>query len=299
MDDRGDHQRLRNAFPAALWLLACALAVGALPSTAAAGAWVPAPGEGYVKLWTKWLHGAGHHDGDGNTIDYGTYNELYVATYGELGVFDKLAVTWNLDLLRSAWLEDPRSGQTQGHQSIGDPRLGVRYALLQRGPLAVGADVSVLAPLAPDRARQAFVYEDGTVAGDLRLGAGVFEVGAELSVGLGMEDYYLQAAAGYVIRTGGFDDVVRFQVEGGTNFGDRIAARLRVTGNLALAADSAPYRENPSGIGNGVSYLGFALEADYAIVPNWFVGFTFEGGVLHIRRQTGGPVLSLYGAHRF
>lgn len=290
----------RAAWASATLASLASLALLALtPTSAAAGAWVPAPATGYVKLWTKWLHGIGYHDRDDETIDYGTYNELFVATYGEVGVVDRLAATWSIDLLRSAWLEDPRTGDSQGHQSIGDPRLGLRYALLREGRLAVATDLSVLAPLASDRARQPFVYDDGTIAGEYRLGAGVWEVGADLSAGLGLDGYYLQAAVGYLLRTGGFDDVVRFQLEGGTNITERLATRLRVTGNMALEANDAPYVENPAGIGNGVSYVGFAIEADYAFIEDWFIGFTFEGGVLGIRRQTGGPVLSLYGAHRF
>ncbi len=47
------------------------------------------------------------------------------------------------------------------------------------------------------------------------------------------------------------------------------------------------------------NYIGFAVEADYQLQPNYFVGLTIEGGIAAITRQTGGPVISLYFAHRF
>ena len=88
-------------------------------------------------------------------------------------------------------------------------------------------------------------------------------------------------------------------IEGGGDLGDAIAARLRVTGHLPIEADDAPYVDNPAGVGNGVSYVGFALEGDYEVATGWFVGLVAEGGLFAIRRQTGGPVVSIYGAHAF
>ncbi|MCA9583096.1 MAG: hypothetical protein KC416_14960, partial [Myxococcales bacterium] len=68
----------------------------------------------------------------------------------------------------------------------------------------------------------------------------------------------------------------------------------RVTSLSPLKNGSARRDESPSGIGNGTSYIGFAMEFDYEFVERWYIGMTFEGGVANIRRQTGGPVLTAY-----
>ena len=269
------------------------------PARAHAGAWVPEPGSGYVKLWSKWLYGFGYHDGDDNTIDYGAYHELFLATYGEYGVLPGLALTWQLDLARAAWLEDPRDSESESHVTVGDPRLGARVQLLREGRFALAGELSALAPLANDDPLQEFAYADGTVAGQRRLGAGGWELGAGRGAGLGFDGWYTQAGAGYLLRTDGFDDVVQLSVEGGGDIVTDVGARLRVVGHLPIEASDAPYVDNPAGIGNGVSYLGFALEADYQLVDGFYLGLTLEGGLGLIRRQTGGPVFSLYGAHAF
>ncbi|MGD8860874.1 MAG: hypothetical protein PVI30_12760 [Myxococcales bacterium] len=279
--------------------LAVAVTVALPARPAQAGAWVPEPGDGYLKLWTKWLYGFGYHDGDDETIDYGSYDELFLSTYGEYGVLPGLALTWHLDLVRSAFLEDPRSGDRSGHATPGDPRLGARFELLRSGRFALAGELTGLAPLADSDPLQKFVYEDGTVAGALRLGAGVWEAGARLSAGLGLDGYYAQAGAGYLWRSDDYDDVIQFSLEGGLDITSKLASRLRVVGHLALESGDAPYSENPAGVGNGVSYVGFALEADYALRPGWYLGGTLEGGVIAIRRQTGGPVFTLYAAHAF
>lgn len=275
-------------------LVVCIVVLG--PATASAGAWVPEPGSGYAKLWTKWLPGVGYHDGAGDTFDYGSYNELFLATYGEYGVVERLAAVWQLDLVRAAWLEDPTTEETSGHATVGDPRLGARLELLRVDRLAMSLEVSGTAPLADDDALAPFVYADGTAAGDLRLGAGVWDVAAAYSAGLGLDGFYTQLLVGYVLRTDGFDDALAFQLEGGADLTDEIAARLRATAHVALEANDAPYRENPAGIGNGVSYSGFALEGEYRLPADWALGLVLEGGFVHIRRQTGGLVTSLYVA---
>lgn len=83
------------------------------------------------------------------------------------------------------------------------------------------------------------------------------------------------------------------------NFTERIAGRARVTGHYALGNGDAPPDETPSGLGNGTSYTGAALEGDYRIGDRWFVGLSLEGGLFLIQRQTGGPVVSVYLATKF
>ncbi len=280
-------------------VLSAAVLGGICPNPARAGAWVPKPGEGYLKLSTKWLLGMGYHDETGDTRDYGTYHEVFVSNYGEVGLVEALALVWHADLMRFFSLEDPTIEESEEHVTFGDPELGVRWAFWRPGRLVMSLQAAVRVPLARDDPVQPFFYEDGTVAGALRVGAGVWDLTTGYHVGYGFDGWYLQGSTGYILRTTGYDDVVFATAEAGTHFTDIWSGRLRLVGHFAIEQSDAPYSENPSGIGNGVSYTGFALETEVELQPNWWLGVSFEGGIARVIRQTGGPVFNLYGAHRF
>jgi hypothetical protein len=250
----------------------------------------------------KWLPGFGYHDGAGDTIDYGAYHEVFLSGYGELGIFEGGAVWLHAPLVQTFTLHDPRpSGEGETRVHPGDPTLGARLRFLQVDRFVAAADVSATFPIAPDDPKQTVYAADDPhrEIGALRVGSGVFDFAGALSVGYGWDAVYVAAAGGYVARTGSFDHLLRWSAEVGATFSARLSGRLRLTGQHTLDTGDAPRTESPSGIGNGTSYAGFALEGETMIVPDWFVGLTFEGGLFRIRRQTGGPVLSLFVATKF
>ena len=111
------------------------VAVWAFPSIALAGPWAPEPGHGYAKLWLKYLYGFDFHAGDGNTYGYPSYHELFLATYVEVGLVDRLAMIVHADLARERRLDaDHRSnaGRRFG-------RIAVAPAPVIAGRLAGGA----------------------------------------------------------------------------------------------------------------------------------------------------------------
>ncbi|MEM9069902.1 MAG: hypothetical protein AAGE52_15425 [Myxococcota bacterium] len=279
-------------------LLACVLFA---PSTALAGPWTPEPGHGFAKLWTKWLLGHGYVDGNGNRTNYGNYHEFFVATYGDIGIVDGLAAFWHTDLLRVFTLQDPRTGERQAHVAPGDPALGLRWRFLQVDRFVMSVEGSVRAPLARSRPVQN-VYarsDPHEQLGELRVGAGVWNVDGRLSLGYGFDRVYLAASGGYQWRGEGFDDRITWSAEVGGNFTDRWGGRARASGAHSLDEDGAPRGNSPSGIGNGVSWAGFALEVDYRLRDGWYLGLTLEGGLSGLRRQTGGPVTSLWVATQY
>ena len=286
------------------WLTVAAVAalvIAVPPSPAMAGPWTPEPGEGYAKVWLKWLPGFGYHGGDGETHDYGAYHELFVNAYAEIGVVDSLAAWIHAPLLQTFTLTDPSTDETDVHVSFGDPAAGLRWSFLSMGRFVFALDGGVRAPLANGdpvqivRARAAPHDEIGA----LRVGNGAWDFSAGLGAGFGGDGYYLALGGGYIARTNDYDHDLYWTAEGGLRFLERWATRLRLTGRHPLGNGSAPRHESPSGIGNGTSYVGFALEGDYEVVDRWHLGVTFEGGLAAVRRQTGGPVISLYGATKF
>jgi len=272
-----------------------ALLVSMTTSEAHAGAWTPEPGHGYAKLWAKYLLGFGYVDGDGDATTYQRYHELFLATYGDIGLTDGLALFWHTDLIRSFYLRDPLADRTRGHVGLGDPMLGLRWRFLRLDRFVMAVEGSARAPLARRRFVQD-VYDRSDPPediGDLQIGAGVWNVTGNLAWGYAFDRWYLAGSGGYQFRSDGFDDRVLFSVEAGLTLAEGWSGRLRAHGAISIVRGRAPYNESPSGIGNGVSYTGFAVELDRKLVEKWFLGMTIEGGTGLLRRQTGGPVLSL------
>lgn len=273
------------------------------PALSHAGPWVPEQWSGYAKTWFRWLPGFGFHDGQGETLDYASYHELGWNLYAEVGVLPSLAVITHLPLIQGFLLKDPHTGKLHSHVHPGDPSLGLRWMALQRGPFVLALETAVRAPLATDEPVQKVYSSEQTPReiGQLRVGAGVWDVQGGVSVGTSLPLGYLAASLMYVFRSGGYDHDLLWSVEGGLPFWERFSARARFTGKhpLPVGDEGVPRHSSPSGIGNGTSYVGFALEGDYRFYKQWFVGLSFEGGLLAVERQTGGPVLAFSLATKF
>ena len=285
----------------AICSVACVLSLALVPERAAAGPWTPEPGEGYAKLWLKWLPGFGYHAGDGETYDYGAYHELFLATYGEVGLADGLAVTWHTDLVRFFSLADPRTGEAETHVAPGDPAVGVRWRFLAADRFVMAIEASARAPLATGDDVQV-VYADETgnpEIGALRVGSGVFDFTGLVSAGYGWDRVYVAGGAGWLARTSGYDHAFLWTAELGGTFGPTLSGRIRFTGHHPIRTGDDARDESPSGIGNGTSYVGIALEGEWQFTDAWYLGLTLEGGMVAVRRQTGGPVISPFVATRF
>ena len=293
---------LRRRIAPLLIFAAVFVGIASAPATALAGPWAPEAGHGYVKLWLKYLWGFSYNASDGNSYAYGAYHEVFFNVYAELGLAEHVGLIVHAPVLESFHLDDPRGAQS--HLTPGDPTLSLRWQFLTIGRFVAGVDAGVRAPFArPGPVQTVHTTDEGHAPiGALRIGTGVWDFPVTLSVGHGWDDFYLAASVGYIVRTDGYDHVLTWSAEGGSTIDSHWSWRVRAVGyhSLGVFFDvEAPGHESPSGIGNGTSYMGFALEADYQIEPGWMVGLTLEGGLGVLIRQTGGPVVSLYLARRF
>lgn len=270
----------------------------ALPSTASAGPWTPEQGHGYAKIWAKYLLGFGYVDGEGDINNYANYHELFLSTYGDVGLVNGLAMFWHMDLVRGFFVDDPRSGDLQSEVAPGDPSLGFRWRFFQGDRVAMSLTVATRAPLASGGDRGP-IFERG--AGDdgvfdevarVRVGTGVWAVPLRYDIGYAFDTWYISASLGYTYLSGDYDDRVGFSAEIGAPLGDKFTGRIRLSGVFSLPQGGVR-SESPSGMANGTTYTGVALELDYEFRENFFLGMTLEGGAGLLRRQTGGPVLSL------
>ncbi|MEO0323835.1 MAG: hypothetical protein AAF447_12820 [Myxococcota bacterium] len=280
---------MRYALPILLLLI-----LGA-PAYAAASPWTPGQGEGYAKVWLKGLWGFGYVNGDRERLDYANYGELFVATYGHVGLTDRLTLVWQSDLVRLFALEERTAGRTRLHVAPGDPTLGLRLGAVQAGRFALSVEAGVQAPLAPSEPVQEVQQRQAPHAavGQLVRGPGVVTIPVRVHAGWGGDGAYAAGTLGWETRFGGFDDRASVSLEAGMDFRGRWSGRLRVSGVFVTVRGDAARVESPSGQGNGVSYLGFAAEVENELRPGWFLGGVFEGGLGLLQRQTGGPVLSL------
>jgi hypothetical protein len=269
--------------------------------------WTPEPGHGYVKVWAKWLLGFGYVDGEGDYNAYQPYNEVFLSTYGDVGLVESLSLFWHTDIVRAFTLRDPIADELRGHVTGGDPALGLRWRFLVRDRLAMSVDGSVRAPLIQRTDEVQTVYErspgdDGVFdpIGGLRIGAGTWDLTTVVRVGYAFDTWHLGGSIGYQARLKGFDDRILWSIEGGITFSEKWGGTLRASGAHSIAVEGGPPRsQSPSGIGNGVSWMGMAVELDYELLREWYLGLTIEGGLGFLRRQTGGPVVSLSIAHTY
>ncbi len=283
--------------------LALLLSTSLVAPDADAGAWLPSPGHGYLKLWLKYLPGFWYNDGQGNRWDYGAYHELFANAYTEVGLVDGLAFWVHAPLVQAFGLEDTRARAMQWHVTPGDPTMGLRLRVAHTGRASIALDASVRAPVARAGVVQPVYAAAGPEhqqVGALRIGNGATDVGLSLSIGYAKNNWYVSGTVGAVYRSNNFDPAGTVLLEGGGRVArDRVGIRGRLTGFLSLPVGTAPRHESPSGMGNGSRYWGFALEADVRVAARWDVGLTIEGGAGPLVRQTGGPVLSLYAATTF
>jgi hypothetical protein len=281
-----------------------------LPAAALAGPWTPEPGGGYAKAGLTFLPGVGlfrgpeavEADGVGNPALYGYYQEVAVSTYGELGLAKGLAATLQWTPLRTFLLADPVDG-VGGWVSVGEPAVGLRAQPVQAGPFALALQGHVRAPTSSnDPVAPVHAVTDGNPqVGELRIASGVWEFEAGVHVGLGLPKLYLAAYGAAQKRTGGWDSVLLWGIEGGTRLGKKkkTLARVKLYGHHPLGDGDAPYHRSPSGIGNGTRYIAFTLEFDRELQDGWFVGVSLAGGVAPVARQTGGPVIGASFARTF
>jgi hypothetical protein len=289
-----------------LAVLVAVAVVGAGGGPAHAGPWVPEPGAGYAKIGVRWLPGFFYFPGPEHAAEqgwsgpqpYGSYHELFVEAYGELGIAPGLALTFGDQLIRGFFLDDARDGPAGPLASPGEPGLGLQVGLIREGRFVSSMHVAVRAPLVPgEPVRPVHGTADGNPqVGELRIATGVWELDSSLAAGVGWDRGYLAVVAGAVVRGGGFDTLLRWSVEGGVPLGrgGRSQGRLRLTGQHPLANGDAPYHRSPSGIGNGTRFLAFTLEFERRIAPRIWLGASLAGGMGAVARQTGGPVVTVY-----
>lgn len=267
-------------------------------ATSHAGPWTHQPGHGYAKIWTKYLLGLGYNDGGGKKVDYGSYHEVAVNIYGEIGLPHQMGLSLHWPLLQMFVVKNTRANQKVTYLAVGDPTLMFRWNFLRIKRFVLTAEVGARIPVAKANVATPLygTTEGNPRFGELRTGTGRFDVHGGFSLGYSWEGIYVAAMLNYAYRSGGYDDDLLWSVEAGFRFKPSWSIRARVTGRHPLPTGNRPRHNSPNGIGNGTSYIGMAAEIEYHLHRHWSLGLSFEGGLAFVRRQSRGPVASFYVA---
>ncbi len=283
-------------------------ALGLLVSCpAAAGPWTQPPGQGYAKIWLRWLPGLAYHAGpeapDPGLHPIGLYQELGLGAWAELGVTEALTVTVQWEPARAFFLKDGGATRTRAHVAVGAPVLGGRLRLLRHGRFIASLEASVRGPNGTGQIVQDVhaTAQGNPRVGGLRVTDRVWDLYAGASVGLGFDRLHVAASGGVIARTGGYRALVVWAAELGRPIGrrGRWYGRVRLAGQHPLANGSAPLHDSPSGIGNGTRHFGLTLELERRVSGDWAVGASLATSLGLAARQTHGPAVMVYVAGAF
>lgn len=256
------------------WLVAAMML--AIPATGSAQAWTHPAGSGYLNLTLTGVSGNRIYNPDFTRTELPTtYSQLLVGLYGEIGIVDRVTVTFSSELLRRATLAD--QGRTLG---LGDSKVGVFVAALTE-PFRITAGIDVGLPTGDQNPQSDGDVEAQQVAASLPTGDGEFDVEPKILLGYSVSStswpvrHYFTASLGYQIRTSAsidgerqsFADAISYSLEVGTkvpiSFLERIWFTARFFGVESFASNEESAR-GAVGLGNGVTYtsLGFGIQAE-------------------------------------
>lgn len=256
----------------------------------AGGGWPQPKGRGFFKLTQWWLIADQHYTSTG-LIDPNLTNGIYnTSLYGEYGFTDRLTGVLYFPFLSRAYFNNSVSGTTgetlipgEAINSVGDTDLGIKYAILKKGPVALSATLTLGIPLGND---------SGGTTGQLQTGDGEFNQLIQVDAGTGFRIGKLPAYAnvytGFNNRTNGFSDEFRYGAEVGVSFlkDKRLTAIFRFYGvesfqNGTLNSEST----GTSIFANNSEHLTFAPEIAFDLTKKWGVsvgtGLALRGRLIY------------------
>lgn len=264
------------------------------PQEAQAQAWIRDPGSFYLNLGYRYIGANKFYNLDGDVQDIRSFRQHSLALYAEAGVIDRwLMVNLEGELFRRNVLVDQAAVS-----GLGDMRLGLWTGILE-APFRLSAGVQVGLPFgdaSPDA--DSDDPADQIAADLLGTGDGEVDVTLRLVAGHGFRwrrvNQFVQGDIGYSIRTTPRDapasigepqdirDQLVYRIETGIQidrpFWDRIWWIVRVQG-LAIVQDrnASSLNSSLSGLGDGVEYAAFGIEALVNIGGGFGVGLGMDG----------------------
>lgn len=243
----------------------------AITSTAtyAGGGWPQPKGHGFFKLSQSMIIADQFFNPAGDIVDITTISIYSTAVYGEYGFSDRVTGAFHVPFFVRSTLNEVRRRQSgtiePGDEvnALGDPILGLKYALTKDKWLALSATVSVGIPLGETEGGESRI---------LQTGDGEFNqmIMIDASHSFYPKPFYSTVSVGFNNRTNGFSEEFRYGFEIGYTGIKNLIAVLKINGVESFNNGDTVTAGN--GIfANNTEFLGVTPEINYNLNEKWGV----------------------------
>ena len=256
------------------------LLIAPVASIFAGGGWTQAKRSGYFKLGQNFIIANQYFQPDGEIVDITTISLYTTSAYLEYGLTDRLTGTLYLPFFVRSTLNEVEF--TSGRpsipgdfvNSIGDTDIGLKYGLLQNGPVVVAVGLTLGLPLGETAGGETQILQTGD--GEFNQ---MITVEASRSFGNG----YATTLLGFNNRTKDFSDEFRYGFEIGRSWNDRWITQLRLYGVESFMNGDAAGGAGNSIFANDMEFLAITPEIAYNIHSN--LGVTVNAGFAAFGRK--------------
>lgn len=244
------------------------------------GPWTQQKGKGYFKLSQSWIQFDQHYTNMGliaPNVATGIYS---TSLYGEYGITNRLTTTLYFPFLARNSTHDLLSESTgeviekaDAVTTIGDSDLGIKYSLTKPGakyPVAISLILGI--PLGKETAG---------INKNLQTGDGEFNQLISLDAGRGFKlsnkvQSYVSLNLGFNHRTNNFSEEVRYGIECGIGFKDKLWIIVRSIGVESLKNETTPpSTANVNIFSNNTEYNSLGIEAAYYLSKRWGLSISY------------------------
>ncbi|HKI78095.1 MAG TPA: transporter [Ignavibacteriaceae bacterium] len=235
-----------------------------------AGGWTKKKGKFYLQINSQYMRSNKFHDIDGTLVNINTLSDFTLSLYAEYGITDDLTIISSIPFYHRLTLNEVK-GNNSGtvyfpgakKTGVSDSRLGVRYKLTEGNGSVLSAGFTLGLPFGDSNDPNGLLTGDG-------------EFNQELSLQFGHSFYplpiYTSAYAGYNLRHKGYTDEIRFGVEAGYTFDNKLLLIFRVTGLKPLRNGDNTVAGGAGGLfSNNQQYIAYGPELFYNVTENWGV----------------------------
>ena len=228
----------------------------------AGGGWTEQKGKGYFKLGQYLIVSDDFYNPVGDIIPITTVSYFATSLYGEFGLTDRITgVAYLPFFVRNTLneIEFRQSGTTipgDEETNIGDPIIGLKFGLAQKGPIVVAGSILFGIPAGEDRGGDGQIQQTGD---------GEFNqlVKLEASRSFYPKPLYTTATVGFNNRTRGFSEEFHYGFEIGYTIKDKALLALKIYGVESLK-NGDPGGSAGNGIfSNNTEYLSITPEVSY------------------------------------
>ncbi len=257
----------------------------------AQGAWPQAKNEGYFKLNQSGIVADQLYALNGDIIDNRTTSVYISSLYGEYGISPRLTGVVYVPFFVRTFINEQEStingGINPGDElnAFGDPQIGVKYAIINDGPIRLAADFILGLPFGEHVGGDSEILQsgDGEFNQQIRLIASTSFANGKAYATL-LAGFNNRTTADFEYSSGTiegatFNDEIHFGGEFGWFASKKLLVALKLYNITPLEKDGALSNMNSSLFGNNVGFFAITPEINYFITPNFGASVSIGGAV--------------------